>query len=211
MKNTIFGLSALLTLLACNATHNTNTASYKITNQIHLAGDGFWDYLAVDEITQRLFVSHGTEVQIVYLKTGKVVGTIPDTKGVHGIALARDFDSGFISCGRDTSVAVFTLSSMQARSKIKVTGANPDAILYDAFSKRVFTFNHTGKNVTVIDPRTLQVVETIPLEGEAEFAVTDLPTAEREPAVGDARPKVKPGTFVVLEISPTNLTTKTGQ
>jgi len=173
MKNTIFGLFALFFLLACNATKSPNTSSYKITNRIALNGDGFWDYLTVDESTQRLFVSHGTEVQIVYLKTGKLVATIPDTKGVHGIALAPDLDYGFISCGRDTSVTVFSLSSMTTTRKIKVTGANPDAILYDGFSKRVYTFNHNGKNATVIDGVKHKVVSTIELGGEPEFAVTD--------------------------------------
>lgn len=175
MKNTFIGLCALFTLLACNAPHNTDTlpSAYQIINRIHLDGDGFWDYLTVDEATDQLFVSHGTMVQVVDLKTGQLTGIIPGTKGVHGIAIAPDFGKGFVSCGLDTSVTVFDLSTLKVAGKIIVTGENPDAILYDPFTKRVFTFNHTGKSVTAIDAATNKVVGTIALEGEAEFAVTD--------------------------------------
>jgi DNA-binding beta-propeller fold protein YncE len=175
MKYSIIVLFIFSVFLACNPAHNsgTTTSNYKITNRIHLDGDGFWDYLAVDAATDRLFVSHGTQVQVVDLKTGKLSGTIPDTKGVHGIAIANDLGKGFISCGRDTSVMIFDLITLQVTGKIKVTGANPDAILYDPFTKRVFSFNHNGKNATAIDAVTGKILATIALEGEVEFAVTD--------------------------------------
>jgi DNA-binding beta-propeller fold protein YncE len=173
MKNIVFSLFTLLALLACTATHNASTSNYKIINRIRLDGDGFWDYLAVEASTERLFVSHGTMVQVLDLKTGKLIGTIPDTKGVHGIAFAPDFEKGFISCGRDTSVIVFNLSTLAVTGKISMTGENPDAILYDPFTKRVFSFNHSGKNVTAIDAATNKIVGTIALDGEVEFAVTD--------------------------------------
>ncbi len=171
----LLGVSALLGLLACHTLKNANTNAYtyQITNRIHLDGDSFWDYLTVDEVTDHLFVSHGTMVQVVDLKTGKLLGTIPDTKGVHGIALAPEFGKGFISCGRDTSVMVFDLATLAVTGKFKVTGENPDAILYDSYTKRIFTFNHTGKSVTAIDAATNKLLGTIALEGEAEFAVTD--------------------------------------
>lgn len=175
MKSTIPVLFALLTFFACRTTNNTKTASmaYQITKKIPLDGDGFWDYLTVEEATERLFVSHGTQVQVIDLITGKLIGSIPDTKGVHGIAIATDLGKGFISCGVDTSVTVFDLATLAITSKIKVTGANPDAILYDPLTKQVFTFNHTGKSATAISAVNNKVVATIPLEGEAEFAVTD--------------------------------------
>jgi DNA-binding beta-propeller fold protein YncE len=175
MKITIPVLFALLTFLSCRTANHTKSAStaYQITQKIPLDGDGFWDYLTVEEATERLFVSHGTQVQVVDLKTGKLLGNIPDTKGVHGIAIATDLGKGFISCGRDTSVVVFDLATLAVTGKIAVTGLNPDAILYDASSKQVFTFNHTGKSATAINALTGKVVGTIPLEGEAEFAVTD--------------------------------------
>jgi DNA-binding beta-propeller fold protein YncE len=177
MKNKFWGLFLFCALVACSTPYktdqNTTTSPYKIINQIHLEGDGFWDYLNVDETTDRLYISHGTQVQIVDLKTGKLAGTVADTKGVHGIAVANDLGKGFVSCGRDTSVVVFDLKTLANTGKIKVTGENPDAILYDAVSKRVFTFNHNGKNATAIDAITNKVIGTIELEGEPEFAVTD--------------------------------------
>lgn len=175
MKNTSLVLFALITFLACRISNTTKTTStaYQITKKIPLIGDGFWDYLTVQEATERLFVSHGTQVQVIDLKAGKLLGSIPDTKGVHGIAIATDLGKGFISCGNDTSVTVFDLATLAVTGKVKVTGANPDAILYDPSTKQVFTFNHTGKSATAINAVNNKVVATIPLEGEAEFAVTD--------------------------------------
>lgn len=175
MKYSISIIIACFTLNACNQPHNngTTTPEYKITNRIHLDGDGFWDYLTVDKSANRLFVSHGTQVQVIDLKTGQLAGTIPDTKGVHGIAVAADLGKGFISCGRDTSVMFFDLATLKVTGKIKVTGENPDAILYDPVTQRVFSFNHNGKNATAIDATTGNILGTIALEGEVEFAVTD--------------------------------------
>ncbi|MDX2067802.1 MAG: YncE family protein [Haliscomenobacter sp.] len=173
MKNAFLGLFTLMVLFANHNRPITPVPPYKITNRIHLEGDGFWDYLTVDQLTQRLYVSHGTQVQVIDLKTDKVIGAIPNTKGVHGVAISTDFGKGYISCGGDTSIAVFDLKSLTITGKIKATGANPDAILYDAFSKRVFVFNHSGKNATVIDAARNKVVGTILLDGTVEFAVTD--------------------------------------
>jgi YVTN family beta-propeller protein len=112
-------------------------------------------------------------VQVLDVKTGKTLATIPDTKGVHGIALAKDLNKGFISDGKDTAVTVFDLKTFKTTDKIKVTGANPDAILFDPFTHRIFTFNGRGNNATVIDAGTNKVIGTIPLAGKPEFAVTD--------------------------------------
>lgn len=147
--------------------------AYKISRQIALEGDGFWDYLIVDEPTQRLFVSHGTQVQVVDLQTGEQVGAIQNLKGVHGIAFASDEQKGFITCGRDTSVTVFNLQTLAVLNTIKATGNNPDAVLYDPYSHHILTFNHSGSSATVIDPATEKVVGTIALDGSPEFAVTD--------------------------------------
>jgi DNA-binding beta-propeller fold protein YncE len=148
-------------------------SGYTISDKIHLDGDGGWDYLVVDDSTSRLYVSHSTIVQVIDLKKNKVIGTIPDTKGVHGIALVRDLNKGYISNGRDTSVTVFDLKSLKFITKIRVTGNNPDAILYDPFSRRVFTFNGRSSNSTVIDVNTDKVLETINLPGKPEFSVSD--------------------------------------
>jgi YVTN family beta-propeller protein len=148
-------------------------SNYKIINKIHVDGDGGWDYISVDESNGRIYVSHATMAQAVDIKTGKVVGTIPDTKGIHGIAIAADLNKGFTSNGRDSSVTVFNLKTLAVITKVKVTGRNPDAILYDPFSKKVFTFNGGSASSTVIDANDNKVVATIPLQGKPEFSVTD--------------------------------------
>ena len=107
------------------------------------------------------------------IKSGTLLSTIADTKGVHGITIANDLNKGFISNGKDTSVTVFNLKTLEVITKIKVTGVNPDAILYDEFSHKVFVYNGRTDNATVIDANTNKVVETIKLEGKPEFSVTD--------------------------------------
>ncbi|MCX6294584.1 MAG: YncE family protein [Bacteroidetes bacterium] len=162
---------ACLLLLFCS--FNIKAQSYKIANKYTLEGDGGWDYLISDDSTGRLFISHGTAVQVVNASNGSLIGTIPDTKGVHGIALARDLNKGFISNGKDTSVTIFDLTTLATITKIKVTGKNPDAILYDPFSQKVFVFNGRTSNSTVIDAKTNSVIATIELIGKPEFSVTN--------------------------------------
>ena len=113
----------------------TVSSSYKISNKIKIEGDGGWDYLISDDATGRLYISHGTIVQVVNEADGKLIGVIPDTKGVHGIALAKDLNKGFISNGKDTSVTIFDLKTLATITKIKVSGKNPDAILYDQIGR----------------------------------------------------------------------------
>ncbi|MBI1226615.1 MAG: YncE family protein [Bacteroidetes bacterium] len=174
MKKAPLFFFALLTMVSCShMQHSTAQAGYKIARRLPLEGEGFWDYLIVDEPTQRLFVSHGTQVQVVDLVTGKQVGAIQNQNGVHGIAFAPEVNKGFITNGRDTSVTVFDLKTLAVLGKIKATGANPDAILYDPFSRHIFAFNHNGASATVIDPTTDKVLANIPLDGEAEFGVSD--------------------------------------
>jgi YVTN family beta-propeller protein len=172
MKTLSIFMLALMTGILSYAQDN-NTSMYKISNKFSVTGDGSWDYLTIDDSTHHLFISHGTITQVLDVKTGKVIATFPDTKGVHGIAIARDINKGFISNGRDTSVTVFDLQKLTVIEKIKVTGFNPDAILYDPFSHRVFTFNGRSNNVTVIDAKTDKVLGTIPVEGKPEFSVSD--------------------------------------
>lgn len=147
-------------------------SSYKILNTYKLGGEGGWDYLAVDSDTGRVFVSRATHVIVVDSRTGKQVGDIPDTPGVHGIALAPELGRGFISNGREGSVTVFDLKSLHTIIKVKA-GENPDAILYDPFSKRVFAFNGRSHDVTVIDANNNHPAGTIKLEGKPEVAVSD--------------------------------------
>ena len=146
---------------------------YKVTNKFPVPGEGGWDYLISEPETGRLFISHGTVVNVVDEKSGQLLGTIPDTKGVHGIALATNLGKGFISNGRDTSVTIFDLKTLATITKVHVTGINPDAILYDPFSHKVFAFNGRTKDATVIDAKDNRVVATIPLDGKPEFAASN--------------------------------------
>jgi YVTN family beta-propeller protein len=171
MKKVII-LICLSILFLVNITLKAQS-NYRIANKFNLEGDGGWDYLASDDADSRLFISHGNVVQVMDESTGKLLGTIPDTKGVHGIAFAYELNKGFISCGRDTSVIAFNLATLETLARIKVTGINPDAILYDKYSGKVFTFNGRSSNTTVIEAKTNEVVSTIPLDGKPEFPVTD--------------------------------------
>jgi len=148
-------------------------SGYHLAGKIHLEGEGGWDYLTVDATNGRIFVSHSSVAQAVDLKTGTLAGTILNTNGIHGIAVAAELNKGFTSNGRDSSVTIFNLKTFEILDKVKVTGRNPDCILYDAFSQRVFTFNGGSNNVTVLDAKNYNVLGTIAVDGKPEFAQTD--------------------------------------
>jgi YVTN family beta-propeller protein len=137
-----------------------------------IGGAGGWDYLMVDSM-HRLFLSRGTQVDVVDTQTGKVLGTIPDTQGVHGVALAPDLHRGFTSNGRSDSVTVFDIDTLKTIQEVKVPAHNPDCIVYDSVGRHVFTFNGRSKDVTVLDATTLAVVATIPVPDKPEFAQDD--------------------------------------
>src|SRR2546430_5519912 len=157
----------------CTAPVNAQESTYHVVARISLPGEGGWDYLTVDTAAHRLYVSRGTHVAVVDLDKDSVVGDIPNTLGVHGIALVRDLGRGYTSNGRDSTVTVFDLKTLAPVTSIKVTGRNPDAITYEPVSQRVFTFNGVSGNTTRIDPRTGVVVGTTDLGGAPEFAVAD--------------------------------------
>ena len=173
MKKTNFLLIVLWasSLFALNA---QTPSSYTIANKFPIEGEGKWDYVTMEETSGRLFVSHETVVNVIDVRTGDLLGTIPDTKGVHGIALARDVDKGYITCARnDSSVTVFDLTTLKTIRKIKNSGKKPDAILYDGFSKKIFVFNAGSNCVSVVDPNTDVIIATILLESNPEFSVSD--------------------------------------
>jgi DNA-binding beta-propeller fold protein YncE len=147
-------------------------SGYHITKTIKLGGDGGWDYLTVDANARRVYISRSTHVMVVDADTGAVVGDIPNTNGVHGIAIAQDMDKGFISDGRDNNVTIFDLKTLKVLGTAPA-GKNPDAIIYDPATKRVFAFNGGTKDVTAIDGKTGTVAGTIALGGGPEFAVAD--------------------------------------
>ena len=163
---TVFGAALPVALTFAAAT------GYHILTEISIGGEGGWDYLTVDSAARRLYVSHGTHVVVVDLDANKVVGDIPDTPGVHGIALAPELNKGFISNGRGGNVTIFDLKTLKTIGTAP-TGENPDDITYDKGSSRVFVFNGRSKSATVIDAKTDKVVATIPLAGKPEFAIAD--------------------------------------
>jgi DNA-binding beta-propeller fold protein YncE len=145
---------------------------YHVIQKLQIGGEGFWDYLSVDNTARRLYVSHGTHVVVVDLEANKVVGDIPDTPGVHGIALAPELNRGFISCGRANTVVIFDLKTLAVISQV-TTGTNPDAILFDPASAKVFAFNGRSNDATVFDAATGVIAATIPLGGKPEFSRSD--------------------------------------
>lgn len=169
----LFLFTLVCSVLVLNLKSAAQKTEYKAAAIIPLTGDGGWDYLSVDEINRNMFVSHSSQVNVVNLITNKEIAIINETPGVHGIAIANDLNRAFISCGRDSSVLVVNLTTFKPVKKVKVTGANPDCILYDSFSKKVFTFNGRSSNSTVLDANSLAVLATIPLAGKPEFAQSD--------------------------------------
>lgn len=177
IKNDLARLAGLglLAGLAAGAAAAAESAPEKMSvlQQWKLGGQGGWDYLTLDSSARRLFVSRGTHVDVVATDSGKIIGTIPDTNGVHGIALAEDLKRGYTSNGKADSVTVFDLDSLKVIREVKVPGHNPDAILYEPVGKHVFTFNGKSKDVTVLDAAQLTVVATLPVPDKPEFAVDD--------------------------------------
>ena len=172
MKSASFVLAALVLAAPLHAAEPA-AGGHRLAPSFAIGGEGGWDYVTADATARRLYVSRGTHVMVVDMDSGKVVGDIPGTDGVHGIALAQDLKKGFTSNGRAGTVTVFDLPSLAVTGTIKVTGENPDAILYEPVTKRLFTFNGRGKNVTAIDAATEGVVGTLPVGGKPEFAASD--------------------------------------
>lgn len=162
----------LLALLALAPCIHADTAPYKVVERLTPGGNGGWDYPSIDPDTHLLYLSRADHVSIVDTASGKEVGEIADTPGVHGIALAPELNRGFISCGKADMVKVFDLKTRAVVATV-ATGAGPDAILYEPKTQRVFAFNGHGQNATVIDAKTNTVVATIALGGKPEFARAD--------------------------------------
>lgn len=166
IRTTLLGLFTAA-LLAQGAT------DYKIQTRYPVPGTGGWDYITVDSSARRLYVSHATQVEVLNADNGQMIGTIADTPGVHGIAIASAFKHGFTSNGKENKVSVFDLSDLHLIRKIDV-GKGPDGIYFDEASKRVFTNNHGSDDITAIDAETMEVVGTVKVEGAGEQMVTGL-------------------------------------
>ena len=163
-------LNAILFLLTCQLLFAADPGLH-VVKTYTLGGEGGWDYLKLDPGSRRLYISRATHVIVLDGDTGKPVGDIADTPGVHGIALAPDLGRGFISNGREGTVSIFDLATLKTVKKVPV-GDNPDAILFDPATKRVFTFNGRSQDATALDAATGDVVGKIPLDGKPEFGVT---------------------------------------
>ena len=147
-------------------------SGYHVAKTIAVGGDEGWDYVAVDSDARRIYVSHGSRVVVLDADSDAVTGEIADTQGVHGIAIASDLGRGFTSNGRANTVTIFDLKTLSNLGTIKA-GTNPDAIVYDAGTKRIFTMNGRSNDATAIDAASGNVVGTLPLGGKPEFAVSD--------------------------------------
>jgi DNA-binding beta-propeller fold protein YncE len=159
----------LMSLLLMGA---PSIGGYSVTKKIPIAGQGSFDYLTVDEVGRRLYVSHGTQVEVLDVDSGSVVGNIPNTLGVHGIAIATEFGRGFVSNCQSSTVTIFDLKTLVPISNVP-TGKKPDAIIYDSATKRVFAFNGGSDSATAIDAATGKIAGTVDLKGGPEFAAAD--------------------------------------
>src|ERR1700676_699861 len=175
---TVFGLAALSAVaLFCaavfsHAAPKPGASGYHVIKTVPVPGDEGWDYVYVDSDARRVYISHGSHTVVMNADTYAIEGDIPDTQGVHGIAIASDLGRGFTSNGRPNTVTIFELKTLKTIGTAK-TDANPDAIIYDPATKRVFTFNGRGKNATAISAADGSVAGTIPLDDKPEFAVAD--------------------------------------
>jgi DNA-binding beta-propeller fold protein YncE len=154
------------------AAQSDGGSGYHLIKKVKLGGSGGWDYLEVDPATHRLFITRATHVIVVDPDQGKIIGDVPDTQGVHGIAFADEFNKGFTTNGRSSTSTIFDLTSLKATGNAP-TDKDPDGLIYDPFSKRAFSFNGDANSSTAIDAASGKVVGTVALGGGPEFAASD--------------------------------------
>ena len=164
-------LPIVVFILFQNTTEAQNKINYKVVKTFHIASPGGWDYINVND--HKVYVSHGTQVNILDEKTGDSVGVIPNTTGVHGIACDNAAGQGCTSIGRVNNVTVFDLKTNAIVTQIPTTGDNPDAIMYEPFTKKIITNNGRSKNLSIIDPENNAVIHTVELDGKPEEGVSD--------------------------------------
>jgi YVTN family beta-propeller protein len=172
MRRCAFGMATILILSWVAFAAPAPAGGYSVIKKIPIPGQGSFDYLTVDEAGRRLYVSHGTQVEVLDVDAATIVGNIPNTPGVHGIAIAAEFGRGFVSNGQSSTVTIFDLKTLKPIADVP-TGKKPDAIIYDPATKRVFAFNGGSDSATVIDAATGKVAGTVDLKGGPEFAAAD--------------------------------------
>jgi DNA-binding beta-propeller fold protein YncE len=174
-KNIIMRVKLLLSfvvfVLFQNTTEAQNKIDYKVVKTFHIASTGWWDYISVNE--NNVYVSHGTQVNILDKNSGDSVGVIPNTTGVHGIAFDNELGRGYTSNGRLNNVTVFDLKTNAIITQIATTGENPDAIMYEPFTKTIITNNGRSKSLSFINPETNTVIHTVQLDGKPEEGASD--------------------------------------
>jgi DNA-binding beta-propeller fold protein YncE len=163
-------LATVAVLTAKPSAAQSDSGKYKVTKTIAVGGDEGWDYVTVDSAARHVYVSHGSHVVVLDADSDTVIGDIPDTQGVHGIAIAADAGRGFTSNGRANTVTIFDLKTLKTIGTVK-SGTNPDAIIYDPATKRVFTMNGRSQDTTAINAADGTVAGTLALGGKPEFAV----------------------------------------
>ncbi|MCP2006770.1 hypothetical protein [Duganella violaceipulchra] len=173
MKTTISSMLLSLGLLLAATLPSAHAADYSVRQTWTLDQAGRWDYLEVDPVRHRLFMTRGDRVQVLDLPSGKVAGQISGLQSAHGVAFAQKLNLGFASSGGGNSIVVFDLATLQTRQEVKVSGANPDAILFDEGSGKLYAFNGKTNNISVFDAATMTLKATIAVGGKPEFAVTD--------------------------------------
>jgi len=153
-------------------TSSAADSSYSLVKKVSISGQGSWDYLTVDEAARRLYVSHGTQVEVLDIDSLTVVGNVTKTLGVHGIAIARESGRGFVSDGQSNTVTIFDLKTLKPIADVPV-GKKPDAIIFDPATSRVFAFNGESNSATAIDAASGKVAGTVDLGGGPEYAAAD--------------------------------------
>lgn len=161
-----------LSLAAFVVVHLAAPPEYAVVKNIPMGGDGGWDCIRIDGQSHRLFISRGSHVMVLGVNSGKLVGDIPNTNGLHDIALVAKLGKGYISDGRDNAVTVFDLKTLKQTKQIPV-GLRPDVMAYDPSTNRVFAFNGGSQDATMIDAVTDTVVSTVKLDGKPEFGCPD--------------------------------------
>jgi YVTN family beta-propeller protein len=162
LKSVLVVLVGSLALLA--------ETGYKVTGRYPVPGTEGWDYVTLDEAARRIYISHSTRVDVIHADSGKSTGTIPDTPGVHGIAIATGMNRGFTSNGKEDKVSIFDAKTLKLIEKVDV-GKGPDGIYFHPATKRVFTNNHGSHDITAIDAATGKVIGTVKAEGDGEQAI----------------------------------------
>ncbi|QNK63192.1 YncE family protein [Pedobacter sp. PAMC26386] len=172
-KNILFAMAITVCIGMYAPKVLAQNSKYVFDKTIQVPGNGGYDYLYLDQPNHTLYLSHGTAVNVIDLKTEKVKGIISNMKGVHGIAIVNELNRGFISDGKANAVVAFDTQTLKIIKTIPITGKGPDAIIYDSFSKKVFTFNGDSNDASVVDPTSMEQSGTVALNGAPEFAVAD--------------------------------------